>query len=273
MAKAFPGIDPFVEDQGFWRDFHLTYLVFLRSAIAKQLPDHYEVWVEGQVVLSEPDWSDSLSRQVGPDVLVARRSDIPLGALHPQQEIAGIVTLEPVTITLPVYEEVTERWVAIRHRPDRSLVTTLELLSPSNKQGDGRGAYVAKRNALLADRMNLVEFDLLRHGQRLPMRSPLPPADYYALVSRADERPRTSVYAWGLRDRLPAIPIPLKTPDPDITVDLAAVYAIVYEEGHYERAINYRKQLSRSSAEDADWAVAVAESRDRLVIEDASGRE
>ena len=259
MAAAFPGIDPFVEDQGFWRDFHLTFLVFLRSAISNRLPEGYEAWVEGQVVLAEPDYRDFEARHVGPDVLIAQRDDQPTGSIHPNpQQIAGVMTLEPVKMTLPFYEEMTERWIAIRHRPDRSLVTTVELLSPSNKRGDGRGAYVAKRNALLADRINLVGLDSLRHGQRLPMSSPLPPAEYYALVSRVEERPQTNVYAWGFRDRLTPIPIPLKYPDPDVTVDLAAVYSFVYEEGHYHRAIDYRRRLSQSSAEDAAWAVEVA---------------
>ena len=112
----------------------------------------------------------------------------------------GAATLEPVTIPhLFIEEEQRERWIEILHRPERSLVTTLELLSPSNKEESGLHRYRDKRFALLLQNVHLVEVDLLLGGRRLPLRDPLPPADYYVLISRGDQRPNCHVYHWTLR--------------------------------------------------------------------------
>ena len=47
------------------------------------------------------------------------------------------------------------------------------------------------------------------------------------------------MYAWPLRHVLPAIPIPLLSPDPDVWLDLAAVFATTYERGRYARSLDY----------------------------------
>src|SRR6266849_1603503 len=105
--------------------------------------------------------------------------------------------------------EVRETYIEILHRPDRTLVAVLELLSPANKEQPGRGTYLTKRNALLRQEVHLVELDRLMGGQRLPMRVSLPTGHYYAFVARADRRPDCQVYAWTLPLPLPTFPIPL----------------------------------------------------------------
>src|SRR5262245_30844952 len=42
MTSPFPGVDPFLEAQGFWPDFHATFINYWREALAEVLPDHYE---------------------------------------------------------------------------------------------------------------------------------------------------------------------------------------------------------------------------------------
>src|SRR5262245_33283918 len=79
-----------------------------------------------------------------------------------------------------------ETFIEILHKPDRNLVTVLELLSPANREQPGRTEYLAKRRAILYQMVNLVELDLLRAGRRIPSQVPLPPGDYYYLVARAD---------------------------------------------------------------------------------------
>ena len=82
-----------------------------------------------------------------------------------------MLMLEPVTIDLPVeeIEEVRDLWIEIRHRPDRDLVTAIEILSPTNKLGEGYWQYQGKRRALIRQNVHLVELDLLVRGQRLPL--------------------------------------------------------------------------------------------------------
>ena len=91
------------------------------------------------------------------------------------------------------------------------------------------------------------------------MGEPLPGGDYYALVSRAERRPDCEVYAWTVRDRLPAIPIPLSAPDEDVKVDLGAVFTTAYTRGRYARLIDYSAPPSvlRKPQERA-WAEKIA---------------
>src|SRR5438045_8041946 len=58
-------------------------------------------------------------------------------------------------------DETRETYIKILHREDRSLITVLELLSPTNKADIGYGDYLSKRGALLRQRVHLVELDLL----------------------------------------------------------------------------------------------------------------
>jgi hypothetical protein len=174
-----------------------------------------------------------------------------------------VVSLEPVTLTLqtPRSRRVRQRFLQIFQRPERTLVAILELLSPSNKTGGDRGAYLRKRNTLFARDVHVFELDLLLGGRRLPLREPLPRGDYYAFISRADRRPKCEVYSWTVRDRLPTLPVPLKSPDADVTIDLQAVFATTYERGRYRRSLRYQAAPHVPlPVQDQDWVVQTARS-------------
>jgi hypothetical protein len=141
-----------------------------------------------------------------------------------------------------IVEEVKERWIEIRRRPDWTQVTVIVLLSPTNKSGQGHTDYLYKRVTLIARAIHLLELDFLIAGRRLPMGRPLR-GIYHALVSRADRRPISDVFSWSIRDPLLTIPVPLMAPDADISLDLAAVFSSVYQRGRYERAIDYSAPL------------------------------
>src|SRR5262245_14182377 len=70
------------------------------------------------------------------------------------------------------------------------------------------------------------------------LRDPLPAGDYYALVSRSDRRPDCDVYHWAMPLPLPTIPVPLRPPDPDVGLNLQAVFDVVYDKGQYRREID-----------------------------------
>ena len=123
------------------------------------------------------------------------------------------------------------------------MVAALELLSPTNKEQPGRTEYLAKRRALLYQDVHVIELDLLFGGQRLPWHDPLPPADYYYLLSRGDRRAECQVYYWRLPQPLPTLPVPLRAPDPDVFIDLAGVLATAYERGRFGRRLPYRGAL------------------------------
>jgi hypothetical protein len=144
-------------------------------------------------------------------------------------------------------------------KPGWICVTIIELLSPSNKAGTGYIDYEKKRLSLIHQPLHLVELDLLLAGNRLPMDAELPPGDYFAMVSRTERRPISDVYAWSIRLPLPTISIPLMAPDPDVQLDLGAVFATVYQRGRYERSIDYTVPLDLPlHPDDRAWAEHLA---------------
>jgi Protein of unknown function (DUF4058) len=138
-------------------------------------------------------------------------------------------------------------------------VTAIEVLSPSNKQAPGDRLYYKKRLELIHQQVHLVELDFLIDGARLPMEDELPEGHYYAFVSRAERRFLSDTYVWTIRDPLPAIPIPLRAPDGDVLLDLAAVFARVYQGARYERSIDYAAPLALPlNKDDRAWAESLA---------------
>jgi hypothetical protein len=157
---------------------------------------------------------------------------------------------------------IRETRIDILHRPDRSLVAVLELLSPTNKTGEGFQEYRAKRKAVLQQKVHLVEVDLLVGGTRLPHSRPLPVRDYFVYLSRADNRPYCEVHSWNVRQPLPTIPIPLKAPDADVWIDLGKVFQVTFERGRYARSLAYGAPLPAPfGQENSQWAMDLSARR------------
>ena len=256
MPSPFPGMDPFIEGQ-VWEDFHHAFIESIREALTVHVRPRYVVRVEVRVYLEH--MTDEPPPQMLPDVAVLDPFD-PYGSPGLQGGVAVMTAIEPVVMTLPMPEERREAFLLITKRQDAEVVTALELLSPTNKRAgsDGRREYLAKRETVLRSAAHLVELDLLRAGERLPTIEPLPPADYYAFICRRQERPRVRVYPWTLRHRLPTIPIPLADGDPDVALDLQAVFNTVYDRAGYDYGLRYQRPPEPALAEaDLAWAQAV----------------
>lgn len=256
MRSPFPGIDPYLESQGYWPDFHTRFITYCCDTLADILPASYEARIGEQlrlVELGQPHAKTAL-----PDVAVLQGGPVRRG---PAPATASVLTMEPLVINLPIeeMEEVRDLWIEIRRRPDRSLVTAIEILSPTNKVGEGFWDYRAKRRKLIHQKVHLVELDFLLAGRRLEMDKELPPAHFYAFISRAERRPQSDVYAWSVRQPLPKIPIPLLAPDPDVTLDLPALFGLGYERGRYARTLDYSAPLDLPLApDDRTWAEEIA---------------
>jgi hypothetical protein len=253
MRSPFPGMDPYLEDPAFWPDFHPTFLVCLREAIADMLPEPYEARLNERVKLIQ--MSEEIIQLIYPDVGVTdgsgirRAGTIAAGA-------SATALLEPVVLPHEPLEEVRETRIEILHRPERDLVTVVEVLSPWNKTGEGFIEYRAKRKAILQQPVHLVELDLLLGGKRLPMGRPLPEGDYYAYVSRNEDRPNGEICSWLVRDPLPYVPIPLRAPDPDLAIDLQQVFQVTFERGRYGRSLRYGEAPpAKMSEADAAWVI------------------
>jgi hypothetical protein len=263
MPSPFPGVDPYIEAQGFWEGFHAGLVTYCRDALNEVLPDHYVADLGVRLDLVE--LAQMEPKEVIPDVLVSSQGRRPVAGSRRVGRAAGTAMIEPVKIALPQGNvELRNIWIEIRRIPRRTPVTVIEVLSPTDRAGEGFSKYLRKRRAAIRQKVHLVEIDLLLRGERLPMDEPLPPGDFYALVSRSEERPASDVYAGTIRDPLPPIPIPLRRPDPDVTLDLGAHFATAYDRGRYARLIDYTASPSTvKKAADRAWAERTAKAARR----------
>ena len=258
MKSPFPGMDPYLESPAHWSDFHGHFVPELAEAINQRLPENYVARLGEHVSVVASVASPPESQTFYPDVTVTRA---PSGAAGQPGGAAVLSMPAPVTLENVVFtDERTESYVRIVRLPDQELVTVLELLSPTNKYGDGRGEYMQKRREFLRQPVNVVELDLLRAGVRMEFARPLPPGHYYAFVSRASRPRLTDVHAWAVRDPMPAVPVPLLPPDGDLAVDLAPAFAEAYARGRYWRLIDYTNPPPPPlfGGPDAEWVAETA---------------
>jgi hypothetical protein len=101
-----------------------------------------------------------------------------------------------------------------------------------------------------------VEIDLLRAGVPSVANPPLRPrSDYRVLVSRADQRTRTRYWPVGVRQALPVIKVPLRGKEPEVPLDLGAVFRSVYDRAAYDVSVDYGKEPDPPlEGDDARWA-------------------
>ena len=72
-------------------------------------------------------------------------------------------------VEVPTNDKLQEWYLEIHDVETGTLVTALEILSPTNKiHAEGRKEYIKKRR-VLNSMTNLVEIDLLRSGQAMPL--------------------------------------------------------------------------------------------------------
>jgi hypothetical protein len=249
-ANPFPGMNPFIEQQ--WRDAHTMLISYLRDHLQERLPtDLVARAEEAAVTLGH----DPKTRAYRPDVQIrepgALKETASATAAPPLSETAA----DPIRVFV---DEEIERWIEILDTMGR-LVTVLELLSPSNKlESTERDRYLRKRQTFIQGGANLVEIDLVRQGASLTpaaVRTVLRQAGaaYGVCVVRAAQPAAHEVYPIGLRDRLPAIRIPLRPTDADVVVDLQALINQCHERGRYH-LLNYRIELEPPLAlEEAEW--------------------
>jgi Protein of unknown function (DUF4058) len=145
--------------------------------------------------------------------------------------------------------------IEIRDTANRQLVTAIEVLSPTNRRGDGRQEYLAKRRRILLSTAHLLEIDLLRQGQRVPMQKPLPSTPYFIFLSRAEKRPLTEIWPISLKEPLPVVPIPLLPGDADVALDVQQVFTTTYDLLGYDLALDYTQSPELPlPQEDMAWA-------------------
>jgi len=254
MPSPFPGMNPYLEHDQVWHDFHERFIPAAAESLAEQVDPNYIVKIDEHVYIHELE-GDARAFVGRGDVTVARQPT--------RMSAAGTsaVVEAPAQVWLPRFDAERISYVEIRDRQSWEIVTVLELLSPANKRpGPDRESYLAKRSELLSGSAHVVELDLLRGGPRLPLEA-LPECEYYALVSRVEERPQAGVWPIRLREPLPKLPVPLRRPDPDALLDLQAILHRIYDAARYHRYIYQHPLQPPISSSDAAWAAGLAENR------------
>jgi hypothetical protein len=239
-------MDPYLESPKHWSDFHAHFVTMLANAVNDLLPDNYIARMNEHVMKIAPTlWSEPDESVFVPDVtVVSNRTPAyggPSAALMPAPELADIARRSITLENVRWMDDHVETYIEVQRLPEQQVVTVVELLSPTNKYGEGRGIYMKKRREFLAQPVNVVELDLLRAGGRLEFGKPLPAAHYHAFISRAEDRPKTQIFSWFVHERLPVIPIPLGSPDPAILLDLSQPFSMAYDNGRYRKIVNYKE--------------------------------
>lgn len=248
MPSPFPGMDPFLEG-ALWTTVHFSLSAEIVRQLAPVLRPRYLVFPAERFVMATPESVAVSSVDMYPDVGVAEARPVSTSAR------GTTIAPAPIELATVIPTPIPHVTIEIRDTAHRRLVTAIEILSPTNKRGDGRQEYLAKRRRTLLSTAHLLEMDLLRQGRRVPMQKPLPVAHYFIFLSRAEKRPITEIWPISLRDPLPVVPIPLLPGDADVALDVQHVFTATYDLLGYDLAVDYARPPEVAlTREDAAWA-------------------
>ncbi len=223
-------MDPYLEHPSLWPDVHNRLIAELGNVLGPLLRPRYVVRVEERTYLIDAGEVALLGR---PDLAVVGRA--PRRRPSPSRSPGGSLAVE-----VPVPDRVRETWLEVRTVRPARVVTVLEILSPANKApGEGRRAYLEKRVAVLGSRTSLVEIDLLRGGDPMPLMGRVARSDHSILVSRADHRPRAELRTWSIREPIPRFRLPLPPGEVEPEIDLRAILENPYDRASYDLSLDY----------------------------------
>ncbi len=236
MPSPFPGMDPYLETPDLWGDVHHGVISQTQAALNRKVRPKYIARVELRVYVE--DENDPGRKERIPDVRIETGKKRPNGhstAIKTFREVP-----EPIIAEMP-FTEIEEAYLTIKHRATGTLVTVIEVLSPSNKieNSAARKSFLEKRSEVMASDVHWVEIDLLRKGVRIPSGPSFVKSDYRVLVSRADPRWEAKYWPTSVRQRLPVIGIPLRGKDPDAPLDLGKVLNTAYDVAGYDDSVDY----------------------------------
>lgn len=255
MPSPFPGMDPFIEAQGKWEDFHNKLMGDMERHLSVVLPPRYVVRLGERSYIEFIDPHDE-NRGVHffkPDVGIKSKEGGTVEAA------AATSVLERSAVEMQGLVEVDFREIFLEIReldPSERLVTSIEVLSPANKRPGSVGwyQYERKRKIFLEGHANLVEIDLLRGGRRHAMAGEWPDSPYYLLALRKENAPACKVWPAHYREPLPPIPVPLAVPDADVVLGLQTLIAAIYERSRYNSDLDYSQPLRPAlPAADVGW--------------------
>jgi hypothetical protein len=152
VKSPFPGMDPYIEGCGLWEDFHSHLIEKIGEKLADAAPERYLVRTgeRSYVVLVESGGKKNypILRVVSVCVHRGRKRTTKKGGkalAEPDSEA------EPMTLRPFIQEEHREAFIEIcEANPSQRLLTSIEVLSPSDKRPGTEGweLYQRKRQSL-----------------------------------------------------------------------------------------------------------------------------
>jgi Protein of unknown function (DUF4058) len=257
MRPPFPGMDPWLEHPAIWPDVHNSLIAAIRDELVPRVAPKYYVGLEQRVYTLEPGELILVGR---PDIVMGRPAsfDVPYEPVEAEEPTAlGVLDVE-----IPTNDKLQEWYLEIHDVETGTLVTALEILSPTNKiHSEGREAYLEKRKRILNSMTSLVEIDLLRAGKAMPLERRPPRSHYRILVRRGPMYKKAKLYPFNVRQPIPPIPIPLLPGDDEPGLELGSVLHALYERARFDLRLNYAKPPVPSLSEgDTAWARSILES-------------
>lgn len=256
LKSPFPGMDPYLEQD--WLDVHQRLITYICDQLQDQLPADLVARMEERVILEDDAGLAAQSRH--PDVSIIE------DVARPRDTVSAvaIASADPNRIVVSVgAEPATESYIVIVDAKNRSrVVCCIELLSPTNKRpGAGRELYLQKQAECLAAKVNLVEIDLTRSGNRDEVlrwfKSGTSAPTYVAGVRRSTNMHRVEVHDFPLDKPLKPIRIPLRPADEDAILQLQPLVEQAYDRGRYD-TLDYRRPLDPPlTGAEAEFAKAV----------------
>lgn len=271
MPSPFPGMDPYLESPDWFPDLHHGLIYVMKETLQHSLPGSYSARSDYAF------WLEHSQRSIEPDVGVVRTEGSPRRRSRGGVAVAEAPPTIPLIIAVETIDEgpFKQSFLEIRRRrgKDVRLVTVIEILSPSNKKvgHPSRDLYIDKQRKILKSDSHLVEIDLLRGGahtaavSRELVEERAGPFDYLVSIHRFDRPSEFFVYPIAMTQHLPRIAIPLLPGDPDVPLDLQAVFSRAYDGGSYAQDIEYGKDriVPRLKPQQAAWAADLLKRRRR----------
>ncbi len=244
-------MNPYLERNVIWPGVHLLAIAGLQGFLAPRLQPDYVVTVAERVhVVMEPGNNGDGNIRI-PDAMVLA------AAAEPDRENAaeaGARAAGAVAVQLPATELFRQRYLEVRDMADHQVIAVIELLSPTNKAGDGRREYLSKRAEVLYSPTHLVEIDLLRAGRPMPLSGAVPSSHYRILVANARrDEPVADLYPFSIRQPIPDFVMPLAKGAESIAVSLSEILTNIYSARYYNLLIDYQ-QDPEPPLSDADRA-------------------
>jgi Protein of unknown function (DUF4058) len=216
MPSPFPGMDPYLEDEGTWPIFQHHLVLCLYQILLPNLVDRYRARVAQRHYVTEQALFTSVIREEHHEDFIEIR----------QRSDGRLVTL--LDIVSPA---------------NRTTSSGRQAYLDTRKDGRGGGA-------------NLVEIDLVLQGQPMLdySRENLPDWDYAVTVTRASQPERHEIYTATLQKRLPRFRLPLAADDRDTVLDLHTAFNRCYDQGGFSSRIDYQREPgTRLNDEDRVW--------------------